>query len=410
MSQAGIFDQILDQSNRADPYPLYARLRETPVSRQGDNLYVVSSYRGIAALMHDPRLGSDRRTPEERAAPDRQPSFINLDPPDHDRIRRLAVKHFGPPHTPWRVDAMRGELRGVVTRLIDDLAGENRIDPNRIDIVDQLAYPFPVAVICALLGVPREDEPRFSRWVDVIVNALDPQGELIDRNPQTIAVLEEFGQYLRDLIAAHRRDPGDDLLSAMATDDDPGGRLSEQELSSTTLLLLIAGHETTVNLIAHGVLTLLRHPDLLQRLRKESGMIIRLVEELARYQPSVQMITWRTALQDIDIEGTVIPAGASVTLAVAAGNRDPEQFDDPDVFDPYREGEHLGFGGGIRFCFGAALARLEAQIALTEFAQRMENPRLVADPPPYRSSPVLRGPLHLLVDVDRIVPAGPEAV
>ena len=401
MSESGVFAQILDQANRADPYPLFARLRETPVSRHGENLYVVSSYRAITGLLHDPRLGSDRRPPEERADPDRKPSFINLDPPDHDRLRRLAMKHFGPPGTPRRIHDMRDQLRGMVTWLIDDMAGSTRVD-----VVDQLAYPFPVAVICALLGVPREDEPRFSRWVDVLVRVLDPRGELVDHSPQTLAALDEVGQYLRELIAAHRRSPGDDLLSAMATDDDPAGSLSEPELVSTALLLLIAGHETTVNLISHGVLTLLRHPDVLERLRKDPGMIIRTVEELVRFQPSVQMITWRTALQDIEVADTVIPAGASVTLALAAGNRDPEQFADPDVFDPDRESAHLGFSGGIHFCFGAALARLEAQIALTEFVQRMENSRLVTDPPPYRSSPVLRGPLHLLVDVDGIGPAG----
>jgi cytochrome P450 len=176
--------------------------------------------------------------------------------------------------------------------------------------------------------------------------------------------------------------------------------MSDDEIVGTSILLLIAGHETTVNLIANGMLTFLRHPDVLKRLRQDPEMIIHTVEELLRYEPSVHLVPWRITLDDIELAGTVIPQGAPVILALAAANRDPEHVPHPDRFDPDRQVEHLTFSSGIHYCFGAALARLEAQIALSQLANRLHNPRLVTDPPPYRPSPVLRGPRHLLVEYD----------
>jgi cytochrome P450 len=175
---------------------------------------------------------------------------------------------------------------------------------------------------------------------------------------------------------------------------------------STGRLLLIAGHETTVNLITNGMLTLLRHPEHLERLREEPGYAIPMIEELLRFEPPVQAMPNRMALADIDVGGTTIPKGSHVTLMVASGNRDPNRYRDPDTFDPDRsEREHLGLGGGIHYCFGAPLARLEVQIALRTLARRLENPRLIDDPPPYRPSPILRGPIHLRLQVDGIRPA-----
>ncbi len=403
MAEASVFERILDHANRADPYPLYAELRTTPVARQPDGTYVVSTYRHIAALLHDPRLSSDLRTPEERSATGPRPAFLRLDPPDHDRVRRLTMRHFGPPHTPGRVHGMIGELAATVSGLVDGFA-----ERRQVDVVDDFAYPFPVAVICKLLGVPPEDEPRFRRWVDVLVEGIDPRGDLKDADPARLQTVVDFHDYLGGLIAQHRARPGDDMLSALATDDGPEGRLPDAELVSTALLLLIAGHETTVNLIANGVHTLLRHPEVLRRLREEPELSIRLVEELLRFEPSVQMIPWRLAMDDIEVGDTTIPRGSMVVLLLAAGNRDPAAFVDPERFDPDRQDEHLSFGGGPHFCFGAPLARLETQLALTEFARRVENPRLVADPP-FRQSPVLRGPLHLLVEYDDVAPASPPA-
>ncbi|WFR71543.1 cytochrome P450 [Prescottella defluvii] len=208
-------------------------------------------------------------------------------------------------------------------------------------------------------------------------------------------------EYLGALVAVRRETPGTDLLSGFVADDGPDHWTDDGELLATAALLLVAGHETTVNLVANGMLTLLRHPDALDRLRSEPDFAIRMVEELLRYEPPVQLVSWRTPLEDVEVAGVRIPAGVPVTLLLASGNRDPAHIDDPELFVPDRPTiEHLGFGGGIHYCFGAPLARLEAQIALTEMARRFDRPRLVVDPPPYRPSPVLRGPRHLRVDVD----------
>lgn len=175
-------------------------------------------------------------------------------------------------------------------------------------------------------------------------------------------------------------------------------------IEGRTSLLLVAGHETTVNLIANGVLTLLRHPAILERLRHEPDLIVGTVEELLRYEPPVQLLSNRTTLEEIQVAETTIPQGVLVTLAIAAGNRDPARFQDPDRFDPERrDNAHLGFGSGIHYCFGAPLARVEAQIALTEIVRRLSRPRLVVDPPPYRPSPTLRGPQQLLIEVDGVL-------
>jgi cytochrome P450 len=364
------------------------------VIREEDGTYVVSTYREIVALLHDPRLGSVPLGADGLA-----PSFIRLNPPEHDRVRRMLTRHFGPPHSPRRIDGMVPELVEIVTGLIDDFAGRTQVD-----LVDDFAYPFPVTVICQLLGVPREDEPRFHVWADAVVEAVGVLGEAsTELRVRSDQALLELGAYLAELADAHSKEPGDDLLSALATDDGPEGRLSRDELMSNAALLLIAGHETTVNLITNGMLTLLRHPGVLARLRDDPALAVPVVEELLRYEPTVQFLTNRQAIDDIDIAGITIEKGSPVTLMLAAGSRDPHHVPDADRFDPDRlRNEHLGFGGGIHYCFGAPLARLEAQIALAELAHRLENPRLVTDPPPYRPNPLLRGPRHLQVEFDHV--------
>jgi cytochrome P450 len=398
---ASTLRQILDYAHRADPYPLYAELRRTPVAMQEDGTYVISTYRELTSVLHDPRLSSDARNlarpmpgTKERTE---SPSFINLDPPEHDRLRRMTMRHFGPPHAPGLVDGMRPEFTEIVTELIDALAAKDRVD-----IVDDLAYPFPVTVICRLLGVPREDEPRFHQWVEAIVESLDfnAQQDAPEKLRNGVQARESLRQYLGALLETRRGRPGDDLLSRLASDDGPDGRMSDDEILSTANLLLIAGHETTVNLIANGMLTLLRHPAVLERLRREPDLIIRTVEELLRYEPPVHIIPWRAAYSDITVADSTIPKGSPIMLVLASGNRDPQRFRDPDRFDPDREdNQHLGFGSGIHYCFGAPLARLETQIALTELARRLGDARLVADPPVYRQSPILRGPRHLVVEL-----------
>ncbi|WP_455360558.1 cytochrome P450 [Streptomyces sp. SYSU K21746] len=427
MTHATLLRQILDHANRADPYPLYAELRKTPVAHEGDGPYVVSTYYEIQSLLHDPRISSDARNLTARAGEELSqgeeettlpPSFLKLDPPEHDRLRRMTNRPFGPPHSPRRVDAMRGELTTIVSDLVDGLmdgstdgptdgAGGGGASGGRIDLVDQFAYPFPVTVICRLLGVPREDEPRFHVWADTLAAGLDPDPDAdpAERNRVLNQTRTELGMYLAGLIEERRKAPVDDMLSELATSHGPDGPMTTMELLSTAALLLIAGHETTVNLITNGMLTLLRHPDVLQRLRDEPRLSVPLVEELLRYEPPVQLVPQRTTLADIEIGGVTIPKGASVWLVLASGNRDPKRFTDPDRFDPDRKDiQHLGFGSGIHSCFGAPLARLEAQLALTELARRLDNPRLVEDPPPYRQNAVLRGPRHLTITCDGVRP------
>ncbi|MFJ1603305.1 cytochrome P450 [Streptomyces sp. NPDC088253] len=394
-----ILPRILDYSNRADPYPLYAELRKTPVALQEDGSYVISTYRELSGILHDPHLSSDVRNlshPMPAMQERTTPSFINLDPPEHDRLRRLAMRHFGPPHTPGLVTGMEPDLAAIVAGLIDDFAGKERID-----IVDDFAYPFPVTVICHLLGVPREDEPRFHVWVNAIIDSIDynPRTDPQEKLDNGVQATKDLREYLGGLLEQRHGHPGDNLLTRLANDDGPDGRMTDAEIVSTANLLLIAGHETTVNLIANGMLTLLRHPEVLQRLRAEPDLVVPLVEELLRYEPPVHIIPWRAAYSDIAVGDTVIPKGSKVMLMLASGSRDPDRFHDPDRFDPDRQdNQHLGFGSGIHLCFGGPMARLETQIALTELVRRLADPTLVTDPPPYRPSPVLRGPIHLLID------------
>lgn len=410
MTEPSLVARITDFANRADPYPLYTELRRTPVLHEEEGgPYVISSFWDIESLLHDPRISSDAANLAAAGADELNqaentglpPSFIRLDPPEHDRLRRIANSAFGPPHEPRRIDDMRGELHGIVAELIDGLAGETEID-----LVDQFAYPFPVTVICRLLGVPREDEPRFRSWVDPMVASLDPQTRQ-GGDPEFVKTAQEartqLGMYLAGLVEERTKDPRDDMLSDLAAGKGPDGAMTMMEVLSTAVLLLIAGHETTVNLIANGMLTLLRHPECLRRLREEPELAVNIVEELLRYEPPVQLVPQRTCITDIEVRGVTIPKGSRIWLMLAAGNRDPERFKDPERFDPDRDDlQHLGFGSGIHTCFGAPLARLEAQIALAELARRLENPRLMADPPPYRPNAVLRGPRHLPLTIDGV--------
>jgi cytochrome P450 len=291
---------------------------------------------------------------------------------------------------------MHDRIVALVDGLIDAQRGNQQFD-----VVDDFAYPLPVTVICELLGVPREDEPRFHVWADTLAHSIDP-----DPGQETTAgammAAQELGTYMRGLIEERRAHPTDDLISGLAAGDD-AGRMDDPDLIITLILLLIAGHETTVNLITNGMLTLLRYPEWLQRLRDDPDRIPFVIEELLRFEPPVQFIP-RFALADIAMDGVTIPKGAGIRLMLAAGNRDPRRFQDPDVFNPDRPDiEHFGFGGGIHFCVGAPLARIEGEVALTELARRLVNPRLVEDPPPYRPNSVLRGPRHLPVAVDGLV-------
>ncbi|MEU1310549.1 cytochrome P450 [Streptomyces cinnamoneus] len=401
MSSETLFRRITDYRHRPDPYPLYAELREAGgVARQESGAYLVGTYHEINALLHDPRVSSDlrNRTEPDPAFPVPEglpPAFIGIDDPEHDRLRRLTMRQFGPPQSPGRVDALHQEMQGIAEELADGLAGRDRFD-----LVDDFAFPLPVTVICRLLGVPPEDVQKLHTWADTVVASLDfAPGE--DPEPRRRAAQEArmtMGMYLGELAEERRGSPGGDMLSGLVNDEGPEGRLTDLELMVTTVLLLIAGHETTVNLITNGMLTLLRHPGELERLRAHPELMPGAVEELLRYEPPVQMLPQRTALADIEIAGVTIPRGVPLILVLASGNRDPLRFPEPDRFDPARaDNQHFGFGSGIHNCFGAPLARLETQIALTTLLRRLDTPRLLEDPPEYRNSPVLRGPRHLPV-------------
>jgi cytochrome P450 len=407
------WQQALLYENRANPYPFYAELRKTPVSRQPDGTYVVSTYREIVSILHDPRVSSDlRKRPKApsaaaevaslpTAAYDREPSMLTSDPPEHDRMRRAAMLHFGPPHTPDLVSNQEDGIKRIVTHLLDGLKGKTRID-----VVDEFAYPLPVSVICRVLGVPEEDEKRFHHWIEVFMDGRDLGPEAASEEGQHLAKLgdqarQELGTYLTELLEGYAKQPGPGMLSAMVNSTDE--RLSRGELLSNAELLLFAGHETTVNLIAHSILTLLRHPPALETLRRQPELIVPGIEELLRFESSVQFWPSRTALENIEIAGTTIPKGAPIIVLYASGNRDPSRFTNPDRVELQREhNEHLGYSGGIHLCFGGPLARLEAQIAVGEFVRRAQNPRLVVDPPPYRRNQIFRGPRHVLVDIDGV--------
>ncbi|AJC61042.1 cytochrome P450 [Streptomyces sp. 769] len=396
-----LLERINAYENRADPYPLYAELREHGVAQQNDGSYLVGTYHEIAALLHDPRISSDvrhRSTPDAVRPDALPPSFIALDDPEHDRLRRLAMRTFGPPHSPGRVDALHEDIAEIAGELTDGLR-----DRDRIDLVDDFAYPLPVTVICRLLGVPHEDMPELRGWTNTIIASLDhsPGDDPQEKQRAGMAARMAMGAYLGDLADRRRAHPADDMISALVHDDGPEGRLDKPELMTTLTLLTIAGHETTVNLITNGMLTLLRHPEALERLRREPELMPSAVEELLRYEPPVQMLPQRTPLTDIEVGGVTIPQGAPLFLMLASGNRDPLRFEDPDHFDPARrDNRHFGFGSGVHSCFGAPLARVETQVALAELLRRLNGPRLVEDPPPYRHSPILRGPRHLPIATD----------
>jgi cytochrome P450 len=333
----------------------------------------------------------------------KDPSMITSDPPDHDRARRRAMRHFGPPHSPDLIPSMEPKCQRIINDLLDKAKGKSRID-----VVDDFAYPLPVAIICRVLGVPLRDEPLFHGWIVEMMAGLDLGPEAATKEGQRRAEKGraskmELSKYIIGLIESAQKTPTDGMISRMVHDDGPDGRMSPSELVTNTLLLLVAGHDSTVNLISHCVLTLLRNSGSIDLLRRRPELVPRAIEEVLRLESSVQFFPSRTALADIEIDGTTIPKGSPIFLMYGAGNRDPEHFRDPNKFDLEREEkESLGWGSGIHTCFGGPLARLEVNTAVEIFLRRVKNPRLVVDPPPYRPNQIFRGPIHLLIDIDGI--------
>jgi cytochrome P450 len=282
---------------------------------------------------------------------------------------------------------------------------------NRIDVVDEFAYPLPVNVICRVLGIPVEDEPQFHTWITDIASGIFDLGPDIqtedgqDRRTKGEAADVELNKYIVGLVEKAKKSPAPGMISQLVHDDGPDGRMSPSAIVNNTILLFVAGHDSTVNLISHCVLTVLRNPWSVELLSSRTGLIPGAIEEVLRLQSSVQFFPTRSALADIEIAGTTIPRGSPIYLMYGAANRDPRRFRDPNTFDPRRrDNEHVGWGRGIHVCFGGPLARLEVNTAFEAFLRRVENPRLVEDPPPYRISQVFRGPRQLLVDCDQIRP------
>ncbi|MFJ2938289.1 cytochrome P450 [Streptomyces sp. NPDC087219] len=376
----------------AHPYPYYARLRESgPVHEvrmpDGFRFWLVVGHEEGRAALADPRLAKSPhvigvRSPEEDII---GVHLLSADAPDHTRLRRLVTGEF----TGRRVEALRPRVERLTADLVDAME-----PAGRADLVDAFAYPLPITVICELLGVPAADRDTFRRWSTELVT---PTGdEAFTRS------MVDFGAYLDALIEDKRAaGPADDLLSGLiASRAEDGDRLSGPELRAMAYLLLIAGHETTVNLIANTVRNILTHPDQLAALRADPSLLDGTIEESLRYDGPVETSTFRFSREPVTFGGTEIPAGQYVLVAIGALDRDPARFPEPDRFDIRRDTKgHLAFGHGIHYCLGAPLARLEGRIALRTLLDRF--PKLELDPEgePWEWIPglLMRGVRHLPV-------------
>jgi unspecific monooxygenase len=388
------FDPVM----RTDPYPVYQRLlAEDPVHENALGMLMLSRFTDCETVLRHPNASSDEskapaftefvqaaEDPDELQRLLEMRPFLFLDPPDHTRLRGLVSKAF----TPKTVERLRPRVELLVTELLDAVAAAS----GPVDLVSALAYPLPITIISEMLGVPAEDSDQFTAWSRALARSLDPEFVL---PPEAVSArntaLEEFHAYFRRLIAARRHDPRDDVLSALVHAEEEGNRLTENELLATCTLLLVAGHETTVNLIANGALALMRNPAELQRLRGEPTLIKSAIEEMLRFDPPVQL-TGRLVLDDIAISDRTLSAGLFVVLLIGAANRDPAMFTNPNDFMVNRpDVRHLSFGLGHHFCLGAPLARLEAQAALGQLVQRFPDLALATDSLQYRENLVLRG-------------------
>lgn len=380
-----------------DPYAAYAELRASgPVHPidfpEGATAFLVVDHEHGRAALADPRLSKDV---SHSAVPVNGEQFFGgtmlaMDPPDHTRLRGLMAKAF----TSRRVERLRPRVQEITDGLLDGIAARGAAD-----LIEDLAVPLPVRVICELLGVPASDRARFREWTAVLtVPALTSEARAHRRE-----VARAFNGYLTEVIAERRARPEDDLVSALITARDGDAALTEPELLSGIALLLIAGHETTVNLIGNGVLALLREPDQMALLRAKPELMPAAVEELLRYDGPVERASQRIALEDMEIAGTFVPKGAWVHVSLGAADRDPAVFDDPDRLDVTRAPKrHVAFGHGLHFCLGAPLARLEGQIAIGGLLDRFPGLALAVPPADlrhHRTGSIVRGLVALPVRV-----------
>ncbi len=391
-----------------DPYSVYAALRQSnPVHRSPFGFWVLTRHADCLAMLRDKRASSDGRNIDATDFPairDREfiegtgagevlaemAPFIFRDPPDHTRLRSLVQKAF----TPRVVEGLRPRVAQICDELLDAA-----LERGTCDLVGDFAYPLPVLIV-EMLGVPPEDHEQFRVWSNALARGLDPDFLLPpEAVQQRLAGILSFVQYFAALIEQRRAHPGDDLLTRLIQAEEQGDALTQGELLSTCILLLVAGHETSVNLIAGGALALMQHPDQLARFRHDPGVLRSGVEEMLRYVGPVQL-TGRVALEPIDVGGVVIGPGEFAMLLIGSANRDPLAFADPDTFDVARtDNNHLGLGFGIHHCLGAALARLEAQVALHALTHRAREISPTTDDLVYKENIVLRGLAALPVEL-----------
>ena len=383
--QSGGMEDLLRSVDVVDPYPLWQSLLDGgPVVAPDGSFALLSRHADCDAVLRSHQVSSDRGnstrwqaveatlSAEDRERLRRGRTFLFMDPPDHTRLRRLVSKAF----TPRVVERLGPLAESLTTELLDAAAARGRLE-----LVEDLAYPLPVTVISRMLGVPPQDHVRFAGWSEVLARSLDDTLSAAD--PAAVAerrrAVDDFRTYFGELAEQRRRAPQDDLLSALVAAEDDGDRLSHDELMSTAMLLLIAGHETTVNLIGNGALVLLRDEEVRAGVAADPAYAAGVVEEVLRLDPPVQM-TMRIPLEDRDLPGGRVSAGGTVVLLLGAAGRDPQQHADPLRLDPARTSGHLAFSAGPHFCLGAALARLEARVALTALARRLDNPGWVNSP------------------------------
>jgi cytochrome P450 len=377
---------------RTNPYPLYHQLREAnPVHRTNLGLWVLSRYEDCWAVMRDPRLGKDyARQVEQRFGADwgRHPSLadgehsmLNVTGAEHTRLRKLVSKSF----TPRMIERLKPSIERTVGALLDPVA-----EAGGGNILEAVGFPLPVTIIGELLGVPVSDRPQFRELVRDLVAILEmqPTPEQLARADAAQLAIHD---YFLELIAAKRRVPGDDLLSALVHAESTGDRLSDDELVTLAGLLFEAGFETTTNLFGNGLLALLRHPGQLALLRSDASLFANLPDELLRYDGTAQLVN-RLTEASIDVGGTTIPAGEQVFALLGAGNHDPARYPNPDALDVTRaDVQPLTFGGGVHFCLGAALARAEIEIVFRSLLGRFAEIELAGDPPQFQDRLTLRG-------------------
>lgn len=383
------------EANALDFDPLYAELlREEPISRirlpYGGEAWLATRFDDVRTVLADPRfsrsaiVGAD--VPRVRPERDFQTaSILNMDPPDHTRLRRLVAKAF----TARRVEALRPRAAELTKEMLAGLRAEG---PGA-DLVQHLSMPLPVTIICELLGVPVEDRPIFRAGADAALSITSATTE--ERQEASNAMIA----YMAGLIAQRRAEPTDDLLGALVAARDEGDRLNELELISLAMGILIAGHETTMNQISNMTFLLLTRPDRGAALRGDAEAVTRAVEELLRFTPLGASAGFpRIATEDVEVSGVTVKAGDSVIVSIHAANRDPEVFSDPDELVLDRPtGHHIAFGHGAHHCLGAQLARMELQEALGALLREFPDLRLAvaADEVPWREGALVRGPREL---------------